>query len=112
MQEAEEEESRGVDLKTRDAVWKAQFVRAMNNLAARDIQHEKARGRGVKGHAGSQGSSRATSVAESAADRARARIGEMRSEKGGSEWDRSSKAGDREDKVLLSCSSNTTSWAV
>ena len=41
VQEAEAEEARGVDLKSKGEAWKAQFVRAMNNLAAREIQHQK-----------------------------------------------------------------------
>eukprot|EP00976_Prorocentrum_cordatum_P087420 1186899-Prorocentrum_minimum.AAC.2 len=99
LQEAESEEARGVDLKTKDEAWKAQFVRAMNNLAARDIQHNKVSAsakRGARGGRGPGSAMSSRSVAESAADRAKARIAEIRSQAGGSEagdWDRSVKGG-------------------
>jgi len=91
MQEAEAEEARGVDLKSKDEAWKAQFVRAMNNLAARDIQHGKGRGARVGRGPGSAASQR--SVAESAAERAKVRIAELRSQQGSEagDWDRSVK---------------------
>mmetsp|Transcript_34632 Transcript_34632/g.47997 ORF Transcript_34632/g.47997 Transcript_34632/m.47997 type:complete len:454 (+) Transcript_34632:226-1587(+) len=94
MKEAEDEEARGVDLTTKDDSWKARFVQAMNNLAGRDALEG---GKDSRGGAASVGSVR--SVAESAADRARARVDELRSNKGdGDQWD-STQGGDPGEKM-------------